>query len=141
VSSPGELCGVWMLSKYIIRDETHRVIEVPLGPNPRGILVYTASGHMSVHAMSGERQLGHTRRPVESPPQIKIAAFDSYFGYSGRYSVERDEVTHHVEVSAYPDWAGRELRRLVELRGRTLVLTGAEPGAARIPVLTWMRAA
>jgi hypothetical protein len=132
------LVGTWALDTYIIESPAGELLEAPFGPAPQGSLLYTAEGHVAVHASAPDRAASGTERPIESTTQSKVEAYDSYFGYCGTYVVEGDRVTHHVAISCFPDWTGTELRRSVSLDGEKLVLRGCDP-AARIPVLTWHR--
>jgi hypothetical protein len=132
------LVGAWRLDAYIIEDPAGDVIDAPFGRAPQGALIYTADGQVAVHAMAPDRTRCETDQIVACPPDRKLAAFDTYFGYSGTYRLDGDRVTHRVTVSAFPDWTGTELRRTVTVDGDVLVLRGSDP-APRIPVLTWRR--
>jgi hypothetical protein len=132
------MLGVWALRRYVVEDERGAIIDRPFGEAPEGLLAYHEDGSMSVHAMEAGRRRCDTRRAVECPPEVKIAAYDSYFGYAGSYSLDDDVVTHRVAISCFPDWVGTSLRRMVEISGDRLRLTGNPPGP-RIPVLDWER--
>jgi hypothetical protein len=138
--TPAErLIGAWSLLSYRIEDGAGRTIDEPFGSDPIGMLVYTEGGEVSVHAMARGRARCGTRRPVECARDAKIAAYDSYFGYSGTYTLDGDVVAHHVTASCFPDWTGTVLRRRVTVAGRQLVLRGVGPHAPspRVPVLLW----
>ena len=137
----GALPGTWRLATYVVEDLQGAVIDRPFGERPLGLLVYTAGGHMSVHAMADGRRRCETPRPVECATDVKLAAYDSYFGYAGTWRLDGDVVTHHVETSCFPDWTGAELRRTVRVEDDVLVLRGVghHPARPRIPVLTWRR--
>ena len=136
-----ELPGTWQLEAYTVEDPHGAVIDRPFGEHPIGLLVYTAGGHISVHAMAAGRTRCETLRPVECAPDVKLAAYDSYVGYAGTWTLDGDVVTHHVEATCFPDWTGTDLRRIVRIEGDALVLRGAgyHPSRPRIPVLTWRR--
>lgn len=53
----------------------------------------------------------------------KARAAETYVSYCGRYEFQGDTVTHHVELSLFPNWVGVEQERLVELRGNLLTLS------------------
>jgi hypothetical protein len=140
----GALVGVWRLTSYKILNAAGDVIDVPFGAQPAGMLVYTWSGYMSVSAMDPGRPTSDVARPSATSPQAKVAAFDTYFGYCGRYSVASGIVLHHVDVSAFPDWSGQVLRRRITLSGDLLELASTDdqpPGDIRIPVVNWRRQA
>ena len=135
------LPGTWQLVRYEVEDPQGATIDRPFGERPCGTLVYTAGGHVSVHAMADGRRRCETPRPVECATDAKIAAYDSYFGYAGTWTLDGDTIAHHVETSCFPDWTGTDLRRTVRVEGDTLVLRGVgyHPSRPRIPVLTWRR--
>ena len=151
MSAPADLRAAipatWQLVSYDIYNEGGTIIDRPFGERVVGTLVYTAGGHVSAHAMADERMRCGTQRPVDSPDELKIAAYDSYLGYAGTWTLDGDVISHHVETSYFPDWRGMTLRRRVTIDGDLLVLTGIaphppdplHPPSSRIPVLTWTR--
>ncbi len=60
-----------------------------------------------------------------------IALFKSALAYAGRYTVEGNQVIHHVEASTDPLRAGARLVRSFSLDGKVLTLTAA-------PARYWM---
>jgi Lipocalin-like domain len=137
------IVGAWQLRSYEIERAPGVVIDRPFGSAPHGMLIYTADGWVAVHAMADDRRRCGTRRPIECSATAKVAAYDSYFGYSGRWSLAGDVITHHVVTSCFPDWTGTDLRRQVWVRGDAMTLRGTEPDGpeARIPLLRWERCA
>jgi hypothetical protein len=135
------LVGTWQLISYEIECVPGAVIDRPFGRYPHGTLIYTAEGWMSAQAMADARRPCGVDRPAECTPAAKIAAYDSYFGYSGHWTLEGDVVTHWVETSCFPDWTGSELRRQVSVADDFLTLRGVAPEGpqARIPLVRWQR--
>jgi hypothetical protein len=128
--------GTWMLAAL----EGEGVLVERLGVNPVGILIYDPHKNMSVQIMNRE----HGRAPLTTDNDIK-AAFQSYVGYFGNYSIDPEEksITHHVVGSLYPRDVGRSFKRLYEFYGDQLILTatgliGGDPIAAQ---LVWTRTA
>jgi hypothetical protein len=76
----------------------------------------------------------------------KVRAFDSYFSYGGRYSVEGDIVTHHILFCLFPNWVGTDqIRRFVLSPEKdTLTLRNVNPlmvqGEEAYARLIWRRA-
>lgn len=88
------LCGVWKLVKYTtIVEETNEVISLFNG-KAVGYLIYMPDGFMSVHLMSSDRSLPTSKLQEE----IEIA--NNYGGYTGRYEVRDNIVTHYPEISS-----------------------------------------
>jgi hypothetical protein len=135
------LIGAWSLCSYESR-ERHGQVGAPLGPRPRGTIIYTADGQVSAHVMADKRPPCTALLPFDCTPEEKIAAAESYFGYVGTYTVDGDCVTHHVLVSSFPNWTGADLGRTAELHGDSLTLRSDEQlvgGKPRVAVLTWRR--
>jgi hypothetical protein len=126
--------GTWMLAAL----GGEGVLVERLGTNPVGILVYDTSGNMSVQIMNRE----HGRLPLGTDKDIK-AAFQSYVGYFGKYSIDLEErsITHHVAGSLYPRDVGRDFKRLYEFSGDQLILiaTGLIAGDPIAAHLVWKR--
>jgi hypothetical protein len=137
------LVGSWRLVAYDRHDADGRVTPV-YGPSPAGRLSYDAGGRMSVHLVDPRRKAfaaGDSRAGTDDEVR---SAFQGYFGYFGRYSVDVKEkvVTHRVEGASYPNYVGSEQRRHYALAGERLTLRtpprGA-PGAGFTLVLVWER--
>jgi lipocalin-like protein len=130
----GNFVGTWML----VALGGEGVLVQRLGANPTGMLIYDASGNMSVQIMNRE----HGRVPLNNDKDIR-AAFQSYVGYFGEYSIDLEErsITHHVVGSLHPRDVGRDFKRLYQFSGGQLILTATgliagDPIAAH---LVWTR--
>ncbi|MFG2634189.1 lipocalin-like domain-containing protein [Streptomyces sp. NPDC048362] len=123
-----DLIGVWSLIAYVDLDEEGGSHEGPLGPDPRGLLIYGDHGHMSVSMMRGD----HATAP---------ASATVFMGYAGTWRPVDGVVKHDVTVSAHPFQVGTELTREAELDGERLVLHGVAiiDGRPRRRRLTWQR--
>ena len=135
--TPGssKLVGTWKLVSIEERNAEGRLV-TPLdyGPEPIGMLMYDAAGHMSVHAMrQGRRKLASDDVHLAAPDQAK-AAFVGYGAYFGTYTVDERAglVIHHVQGSLIPNWEGSEQRRRFTISGDKLILEPPEiPGRRR----------
>lgn len=117
------------------------------GPHPRGLLIYTADGHMSV-VISAPGRAHLAADPAARTAAEKAAAFDGTHAYTGTYSLRPGEIVHHVQVATLPNYEGTDQRRRLALAGDRLTLTtppGAAahlaPGSAVAGCLTWQRRA
>lgn len=122
------LVGTWILESYAITGSDGSVRN-PLGPDPIGIGIYTADGHVSAQLMRAAR-VGPARDRHD------------YIAYVGRWSVSGDLVIHHVRLALHDDWVGTDLVRTATLSGDRLVLE--PPTTERNDVeytsrLTWSR--
>jgi hypothetical protein len=106
------LIGTWRFVEITDFDSTGAPVHY-YGATPCGFIIYTASGHVSVHI---------ARCPAAdvSPPELAA----TYNGYFGTYTVNeaRGLVTHQVEGGSAPDYIGTPQQRPFKVSGDTLVL-------------------
>ena len=137
------LVGTWRLVSFVGHAADGRETS-RYGPNPIGVLIYDEGGRMSVQIARSDRRPFTSDDPLRASPEEIKDAFDGYFGYFGRYTVDEraGTVTHHVEGGSFPNFAGTDQRRLVTWHGDRLVLsTPAERtgGSDVTYVATWER--
>ncbi len=112
--------------RYTVQDD------VPVESGERNVdragsyIIYTPTGHMMVHLMAREGRMpyaGDTPTPEES-----LAAYRTYGGYFGRFTVHEDAdpqyVVHHQEGRARPVSEVTDAERLYQLDGDVLRLGG-----------------
>jgi hypothetical protein len=121
-----QIVGTWKLISWT------RLVEGteepgPLGPDAIGFIMYTADGYMCGNGMRTNRAKFATSDFRAAPTEEKAAAFESYFGYCGRYQVNDSEgfVTHNVEVSSFPNFTGTAQKRFVTVSGDRMKITTA----------------
>ncbi|WP_082976701.1 lipocalin-like domain-containing protein [Nocardia sp. 852002-20019_SCH5090214] len=122
-----DLVGTWELASYYDIDDADVRSEGPLGPAPRGLLIYTAQGSVSVSMM----RTGET------------TAANTFMGYAGTWRTAGKAVVHAIRVCSNPAWAGTEQVRQMSLDGDVLTLIGAAQvdGRTQRRILTWRRSA
>ncbi len=144
-SDAGILVGTWKLVAIEERNaQGESVTPLDYGPEPVGLLVYDATGHMSAQAMRRGRPPLPSDDVHLAPAERAKAAFVGYNAYFGTYKVDQRAgvVIHHVEGSLIPNWEGTDQRRRFTISGDKLVL---EPpafqagGQQRTRRLTWQR--
>lgn len=120
-NSREQFVGAWMLvsAVEILKDGSSRNY-ADVGPNGKGFLIYSADGHMCVNLMRGDRAMW--KDPFHATDAEKIAAFDSFSSYCGRYevSVAAHVMAHLPETSSFPDFVGTRKKRPYVLQGDTL---------------------
>ena len=92
--------------------------------------------------MSADRPKFASVGPLGGSVEEKVAASDSYFSYSGRYTVSDNKVIHHIEVSSFPNWIGEDQERLYKFHGNRLTLSTPPllvEGIQQTGHLTWER--
>ncbi len=115
-----DFVGTWRLLEYsFLHDDG--VVEKPWGTEVRGYLLYSAEGYMSGNLSPARRKRGVIERITDQRPR----RIRGYIAYTGRYTVEGDTVTHHVEASLFPNWVDRpEVRYFTFEDDRLTLRTG-----------------
>ena len=126
VSGPAlpELVGSWRIVSYEDRDAAG-VVVYPYGKTPAGLLIYDATGHMAVQLMKTPPPDVASDDWDRFTVQEKVALYDGYVAYFGRYEVDvaRKVVTHLPEADLSRLYIGRREERHFQLTGNQLVLS------------------
>ena len=139
------LVGAWTLESYQSSDVDGSNVRYPLGPDARGIIMYTADGYMSAQIMRSDRA-PVARGDLQLADNDELAAVArGYLAYAGPYSVlDNGDIAHHVDVSLLPNWIGGTQYRAAQIGDDRLQLGPAEPvlikGTLRSGRLIWRRA-
>lgn len=137
------LLGTWHLVSYKVERSDGSVADL-YGPSPLGVLVYDATGHMSVHLLKTDLPKCGTIDRRKCPDEQARLAFDNYAGYWGRYQVKASEnaVFHYVDGASWPDYIGTSQKRFVAVSGDRLTITTPPlqiGGVESVGVLVWTR--
>lgn len=106
------LLGAWHLLHWDITYADGRRSSFPYGEDATGMIQYTHDGFMQACiARAGRGRL--SSESVRSAPEAeRLAAFESYFQYAGRYAIRgtagRQQVVHTVTHSLNPNFVGTE---------------------------------
>ena len=114
--------GSWRLVSFELRGEGDQAI-YPYGEDPKGYIIYAEDGHMSVAFMPAGRPDFSSDDLAKGTVEEKAAAAGSYSSYCGRYTISKDTVTHHVEVSLFPNWVRVDQERRYAFDGDRLTLS------------------
>lgn len=105
------LVGSWRLERFEIKEPSGRIRE--WGRNPKGLLLYSADGFMSVSI----------NREIENKaPDPAQNTLDSLLFYAGPYRVEGDTIFHDVTIASSPTRIGKTMMRQASIEGDTLTL-------------------
>jgi len=118
MSSNDKLAGTWKLVSASSTTSNGERSETPYGPNPVGILTYTGDGRVSALISYGGRKALGALAPVEEQAE----AFKTFLAYAGRYTLDGETVTHHVEISSIQNYVGKDLVRTVTFQGEQITL-------------------
>ncbi len=109
--------GAWRLVSFTAID-VNGAIAHPLGTEARGMLIYTADGHVSA----------------------QLAAPDGYIGYAGTYQWLGDGVIHRSVVGSPSEFSSAELPRTAILEEGRLSLASLPANGYPVLTATWQRA-
>jgi hypothetical protein len=135
-TTANDFVGTWKLVDYSFLHEDGTV-EKPWGDHVVGYLLYSAEGYMS-----GNLSPANRRHNIEQTDSQKTRRKRDYIAYAGPYTVKGNTVTHHVEVSLFPNWLGTAQLRYHERKGDMLTLRtppiSSEGGMVAVQ-LTWKK--
>jgi hypothetical protein len=139
---PDWLPGTWTLRSATSRDLASGAVVDILGVDPFGYINYSADGRMMVVIVRRDRRrpAGAVATPAEADTLVR-----SMVSYAGTYSLRRNEITHHVELSWNEVWTGTDQTRMFRFDGTCLYLdTPPSPspvdGTMSVRSMTWERA-
>jgi Lipocalin-like domain len=129
-SDAERLIGSWRLISIQVRmEDTEELLDL-YGPDPRGTNVFGAGRMATIVSASG-------RAPPADDTGM-AAVFRGMVAYSGRYTVEQDQIVTVVDVSWLPEWENTRQTRSYKLEGDRLTLTSEVRGHPSYPG-RWMR--
>jgi hypothetical protein len=112
--------GAWRLVSVETRDENG---ELYRRGSRTGYIIYSEGGYVLVSFMKEGRPEFSSGDIRGGTVEEKLAAFNGYVSYGGRFEVKGDMVVHHIEVSLFPNWVGVSQERLYEFDGDRLTLS------------------
>ena len=137
------LIGTWQLVSISRQAPDGKRENAPFGKHPSGMLIYTADGHTSVIISYDNRKRLSSDDRLAASTQEKATAFDTSFGYAGRYTCSENRVVHHATMASVPNWVGTDMVRIISSANDKLTLSTPPllvGGAASTWELTWERA-
>jgi hypothetical protein len=117
------LVGTWTASRVERLDAAGAATAVP---NPRGLLIFDAAGHVSEIVTRGDRVPYVAAQPTPAEAQ---RAFLEYADLWGRYRVDapRRTIVYTVSGSVDPNLRDQEIQRAFTLAGDSLTVTSTTP--------------
>lgn len=145
--SAADFVGDWRLVS-VMQPDSVGVLRPFWGPNPLGLIRYSANGLMAVQLYDERRPSLGVASWQDASPAAARAAFIGLAAYYGTYTVDTvaKTVSHRVDGASAPEWIGLTLVRgyrflsgdRIELR----VITGEDGRpTTRGQVLVWERVA
>lgn len=140
--TPEHLLGTWRLVSWVLTDSTGKQT-TPAGPDPEGLLTYTADGFMFATLAAKGREPFAGADPLGGTPDECQRAMATCHSYCGRYRLDGDTVVHAVEMALFPNMVGTEQRRFLRIDGDRIVLRTppmTRKGSSGVAELVWRRA-
>lgn len=132
---PEDIIGAWNLVDTF-RENPDGTKTPHQGANPKGIIMYTADGHMSAITRASNRPFPATADATDAD---KASMFDSYLSYAGRWSLDGDTVTHHVDHALNENFVGMDRKRVIDHQGDRMVLKGLGGDGTSTATIIWER--
>lgn len=144
-SLKNEIIGSWKLLSYIEVPVGGEEYLFPLGKNPKGILIFSPDGYMSVQ-ISVNNPVKYNSEDRYSVTDAKIAArAKEYIAFTGKYIVDNVlcHVIYHIETSLNPNWEGVKQIRKMDFEADILYQKSIEPissnGQMVHAYMTWQK--
>jgi len=118
--------GTWRLVVDENISREGKVTYPDVGPHGVGYLIYAPDGHMCVGLMNPDRP--KWKEPREPTEKEKIALFDSFYAYCGRYEINEAEhvMMHLPEMASTPDYVNSKQPRPYSFEGDRVTFSGPE---------------
>ena len=133
------IIGTWKLVSVVSEDLATGAKADFFGPEPQGYITYSPGGRMMVINVRGDR-----KRPAGAQPtsQEAVDLFQSVLAYGGDYTIDGNEITHHVDISWNEAWTGTKQTRVFRFDGdRVHLSTKPSPdpvhGRMSVRTMTW----
>jgi hypothetical protein len=133
-----KLVGTWKLLSASSTTSKGERSETPYGVGPAGFLTYTDAGSVtSLISYGGRKSLS-----IGATAEEQAEAFNTFLAYTGRFTLNRDKVTHHIEISSIQNYVGKDLVRSVKFEGDRITLVTPPTlvnGKVQTVELIWQR--
>jgi Lipocalin-like domain len=114
--------GTWRLVSFIEEETESKAAHKNFGDNPLGLLTYTPDGHMMAFLADPSRKPAAAPKPTDAEA---AQLYQTMIAYAGRYTLEGEKITHHIDISWNQAWNGTDQWRYVEVKNNRLTLKTA----------------
>ena len=121
--APDEVFGAWKITECESRFLDGQIGEHPVGADASGLILYSPDGYMSLEIMAQKRVPFSAQDPFAASEEEHLQAYRSHLSYSGTFDVKDDRIIHHIELSSYPNFIGKNIERFVRCEGDCLYQT------------------
>lgn len=144
-SLKNEIVGSWKLLSYIEIPVGGDDYQFPLGQKPKGILILSSDGFMSVQiAVNTSSRYENEDRFSVSDSDLAARA-KQYIAFSGTYTIDSEysRVTYNIITSLHPNWEGEKQVRKMDFEKDIMYQKSVDPvlsGGQFVHVyMTWQR--
>ncbi|MBT3334611.1 MAG: hypothetical protein HOK21_09025 [Rhodospirillaceae bacterium] len=141
-----DVAGTWLLVERGASEAQMPALLERYGDKSEGVVVLSPDGWMCAALGRGDREglPGNPEWHADAPDDARLAAFDSFVSYAGRWRIEDGRLITNVEFALNPGWVGGEQIRDVEMLADgtlRLVVTRTWPNGEKVSVwVDWRRA-
>jgi len=124
-----ELIGTWNLLSFIEVPVNGVDSKFPMGKNPKGILIYSPDGYMSIEITNSNPDTNVSGSDQDSSKKEVLSFLNDFITYSGTYKINDAIATvQHVIRSPSSPHIDNELQeRKIDFEGDILYLKSVEP--------------
>jgi hypothetical protein len=136
-----QIIGTWTLLSFESFDGTGAKVPNLEGGKPKGLLIFTPNGRMSLQIIAPTRNIASNDRLKTTPEEDKAIAH-AMLTYFGAYTVNESDktVSINIEASTFPNqMTGSEAKRTVTVAGDELTVENARRMAGGKTVAKWQR--
>lgn len=121
-----QLVGTWLL---VSSTTTRQDGSSQWGPRPKGMLIFTDSGHFASQTMRSDRPKFASNNRLAGTADENKSAFHGAIATFGTYSVDEAKKTYtlRIEGSTYPNLEGTSSTRPFTIEGDELRVTNPAP--------------
>jgi hypothetical protein len=144
-----QLIGVWRLQSIQLVGPNGPMMDPFYNEGSTGILIYDASGWMSVQIVGANRTAADIPASRPSPSATaddarrQAAVLDTYYAYFGTWDFDegKSAVTHHIVSSLFPSETGMSYTQKVTFDGEHLIFTTSRvsAGGTVVQKKVWQR--
>jgi len=135
-----QLQGSWTMASNVL-DQDGKKSE-PFGPGAKGTVIFTNNGHYAVIITRADLPKFASNTRTTGTAEENKAVVQGSIAYFGTYTANEADKTlvMHAEGSTFPNWAGTDQKRTIELSADELKFINKNPsmGPGTVTV-TWKR--
>lgn len=124
-----KLVGTWTLVELTEVPVNGGEITLPMGENPKGLIIYHPDGYMSAQIMNLNRSNFQQEHWTNATAEEYTQEASTYLAYSGPFETDdkKQMVSHTMDVSLFPNWTGQTQKRIVTFKNGFLHLESEKP--------------